>query len=31
VDPINSEWEPVAGCCECGDDSAGSGATVLVS
>jgi hypothetical protein len=31
VDPVGSGQEPVAGCCEYGDESAGSSATDLVS
>jgi hypothetical protein len=30
VDPVGSGWGPVAGCCEYGDEPAGSGATELV-
>jgi hypothetical protein len=31
VDPVGSGYEPVAGSCEYGDESAGSGATELVN
>jgi hypothetical protein len=30
VDPVGSGQVPVAGCCECGDEPTGSGATELV-
>jgi hypothetical protein len=31
MDLSGSEWGPVAGCCEHGDEPSGSGATELVS
>jgi hypothetical protein len=31
VDSPGSGWGPLAGCCECGDEPSGSGATELVS
>jgi hypothetical protein len=30
VDSTGSGWGPLAGCCECGDEPSGSGATELV-
>jgi hypothetical protein len=30
VDSTGPEYRPVAGCCECGDEHSGSGATALV-
>jgi hypothetical protein len=31
LDPVGLGYGPVAGCCECGDEPSGSGATELVS
>jgi hypothetical protein len=31
MDSPGSGWGPLAGCCECGDEPSGSGATELVS
>jgi hypothetical protein len=31
MDPVGSGQVPVAGCCEYGDETSGSGATELVS
>jgi hypothetical protein len=31
MDSPDSGWGPLAGCCECGDELSGSGATGLVS
>jgi hypothetical protein len=29
VDSVVSAWGPVAGCCECGDEPSGAGATEI--